>query len=311
MKPISIIEAPLSVGIGLAGTELMARTLVDKGLANRLRAEVVDGPGIADWPWVADPETGVPSPRDIGIWLCKLGTNVEREIRRQRFPVVLGGDCTVLLGSMLGAKRTGAGGLLFIDGHTDYSVPGVRQDVREPEWEPETASMDLALVTGKGKPDNLAKLDPAGPLVCEESTAVFGFRDEEQIANLGSSGPGAAGILCLSLADVRYKGFGTASAAALARAQASGRPFWIHLDLDVLDDAVMPANDHRLMDGLSIGEVVALVRRALATGHAAGINVTIFNPDLDWDGSIAQRIVDMLTAALTPPLPAAERAVNP
>jgi arginase len=71
----------------------------------------------------------------------------------------------------------------------------------------------------------------------------------------------------------------------------------------------MPANDHRLVDGLSIGEVVALVRRAVATGRAAGINVTIFNPDLDWDGSITRRIVDMLAAALAP-LPAVKRAGN-
>ena len=66
------------------------------------------------------------------------------------------------------------------------------------------------------------------------------------------------------------------------------------------DDAAMPANDHRLADGLSIGEVVAMVRRAITTGQAIGINVTIFNPDLDWDGSVARRIVDMLTAALQP-----------
>ncbi len=305
MKPISIIQAPLSVGIGLAGTELMSQTLVDNGLATRLRADVVEGPGFADWRWVADPETGVPSPKEVGDWLLKLGASVEREIRRQRFPVVLGGDCTVLLGSMLGAKRTGAGGLLFIDGHTDYSIPGVREGA----WDAETASMDLALVTGKGKPDNLAKLDPAGPLVREESTAVFGFRDDEQVAKFGGGDPRSAGILCLSLSDVRYQGFGTASAAALTRAQASGKLFWIHLDLDVLDDAVMPANDHRLADGLSIGEVVALVRRAVATDRAAGINVTIFNPDLDWDGSITRRIVDMLAAALAP-LTAVKRAGN-
>jgi arginase len=305
MKPLSIIQAPLSVGIGLAGTELMSQALLDMGLATRLKAEVVDGPGPAEWPQVLDPETGVPSPKEVGSWLLKLGSCVEREIGRRRFPVVLGGDCTVLLGSMLGAKRSGAGGLLFIDGHTDYSIPGVREGA----WDAETASMDLALVTGKGKPDNLAKLDPAGPLVNERSTAVFGFRDDDQVAKFGGGDPRAAGILCLSLADVRAVGFGTTSAAALSRVQATGKPFWIHLDLDVLDDAVMPANDHRLADGLSIGEVVALVRRALATGLAAGINVTIFNPILDWDGSVARRIVDLLGAALVP-TPLAKMAGN-
>lgn len=303
MKPLSIIEAPLSVGIGLAGTELMPQALLDAGLASRLRAEVAQGPGPADWPQIIDPETGVPSPREVGSWLLDLGSCVAREIEQGRFPVVIGGDCTVLLGSMLGAKRTGAGGLLFIDGHTDYTIPGVR----EGEWEGETASMDLALVTGKGKPVNLATLDPAGPLVSERYTAAFGFRDDAFVAKFGGGNPRAAGILCIPLADVRSVGFGSTSAAALSRVQASGKPFWIHLDLDVLDDAAMPANDHRLADGLSIGEVVALLRRAMATGHAAGINVTIFNPTLDWDGSVARRIVDMLGAALAP-APVAKKA---
>jgi arginase len=290
MKPVSIIEAPLAVGIGLAGCERMPRSLLDIGLAARLQAEVVAGPGPADWPQIADPETGVPSPKETGDWLLKLAGS---------------GDCTVLLGGMLGAKRKGAAGLLFIDGHTDYSIPGVRQGA----WDAETASMDLALVTGAGKPDNLAHLDPAGPLVSPRFTSVFGFRDDRQVAEHGGGDPRAAGIHCQSLADIRLAGFGTSSAAAIERALASGKPFWIHLDLDVLDDAIMPANDHRLTDGLSIGEVVAMVRRAVATGQAAGINVTIFNPDLDWDGSIARQIVDMLTAALTA-APALRKAGN-
>jgi arginase len=305
MKPISIIEAPLAVGVGLAGTERMARTLLDVGLASRLNAEVAVGPGPADWPQIADPETGVPSPKEAGAWLVKLAGSVEREIGRGRFPVVLGGDCTVLLGGMLGAKRCGAAGLLFIDGHTDYTVPGVRQGA----WDAETASMDLALVTGAGKPENLAHLDPAGPLVSTRYTSVFGFRDDDQVAKHGGGDPRAAGIHCQSLQDIRIAGFGTSSANALDRVLSSGKPFWIHLDLDVLDDAAMPANDHRLADGLSIGEVVAMVRRAIATGKAAGINVTIFNPDLDWDGSVARRIVNMLTAALQP-APSLRRAGN-
>jgi arginase len=305
MKPISIIEAPLAVGIGLAGTERMAGSLLDIGFAGRLGADVVAGPGPADWPQTPDPETGVPNPSAVGRWLLKLADGVEREIGRGHFPVILGGDCTVLLGGMLGAKRKGAAGLLFIDGHTDYTVPGVRQGA----WDAETASMDLALVTGAGKPENLARLDPAGPLVSTAYTSVFGFRDDDQVAKHGGGDPRAAGIHCQSLQDIRIAGFGTSSDNALRRVLSSGKPFWIHLDLDVLDDAVMPANDHRLADGLSIGEVVAMVRRAIATGQAAGINVTIFNPDLDWDGSVARRIADMLVAALSP-APALRRASN-
>jgi arginase len=60
----------------------------------------------------------------------------------------------------------------------------------------------------------------------------------------------------------------------------------------------MPAVDYRLPDGLSVGEIVEAIRRAMNTGRVRGVNVTIYNPTLDWDGSQAKLLVDLLGAAL-------------
>ena len=65
-----------------------------------------------------------------------------------------------------------------------------------------------------------------------------------------------------------------------------------------LHDDVMSAVDYRLPDGLSVGEVVETIRRAMKTGRVRGVNVTIYNPTLDWDGSQAKLLVDLLGAAL-------------
>ena len=76
--------------------------------------------------------------------------------------------------------------------------------------------------------------------------------------------------------------------------------FWVHLDVDVLDDAVMPAVDYRLPDGLTWEELTAVLGTAVAGGHATGLDITIFNPTLDADGRVARSLVDALAAALTP-----------
>ena len=74
--------------------------------------------------------------------------------------------------------------------------------------------------------------------------------------------------------------------------------YWVHLDVDVLDDAVMPAVDYRLPGGLSWTELESVLRTALADERAVGFDVTIFNPRLDPDGSIAARLVECLRRGL-------------
>jgi arginase len=74
--------------------------------------------------------------------------------------------------------------------------------------------------------------------------------------------------------------------------------FWVHLDADVLDDRVMPAVDYRLEGGLSFEELSQVLRVLKASGRAVGIDVTIFNPKFDADGSIARQLVDAIAAGL-------------
>lgn len=81
--------------------------------------------------------------------------------------------------------------------------------------------------------------------------------------------------------------------------------FWIHIDCDVLDDAVMPAVDYRIPGGLGWDELALAVRAAVGSGRAQGMEITIFNPRLDNDGSIASALVACLAKGLgRDPLPA-------
>jgi arginase len=100
---------------------------------------------------------------------------------------------------------------------------------------------------------------------------------------------------------VRALGIAAAASQAVAILRKNQlEKFWIHLDADVLDDAIMPAVDYRLAGGLSWDELSAALKVLMASGQAVGINIGIFNPHLDTDGAIARRFAATLIAGLSP-----------
>jgi arginase len=158
--------------------------------------------------------------------------------------------------------------------------------------------MDLALATGRG-PEIVANLEGRGPLVRDEDVVHFGRRDAEEAAQAGSQRIEETAIALLDLATVRTDGVERATIDGLRRLV---RPeldgFWIHVDCDALDDAVMPAVDYRLPDGLSWSELETAIGLAVSTGRVVGIEVTIFNPRLDPDGALAGALVGCLARSL-------------
>ena len=157
--------------------------------------------------------------------------------------------------------------------------------------------MDLALATGHG-PALLTNLEGRGPLVRVEDTVAFGVRDGDEQRQY-SSQPLPPAILALELATVRAMGIDRAVTVALDRVAAPALDgFFIHLDADCLDDSIMPAVDYRLAGGLSSDEVAPILQSAIARGRVAGLEVTIYNPALDADGSAGRDLTDMLVRAL-------------
>ena len=189
------------------------------------------------------------------------------------FPVVLGGDCSILLGSMLALRRRGRFALLFVDGHADFFQP-------EAEPKGEAASMDLAFATGHG-PAKLTNLEGRAPLVREDDAVAFGYRDHDDQRESGSQ-PLPPDLLSIDLPAIRDIGIEEAARRAIEHVTRDGpEGFFIHFDADCLDDAIMPAVEFRIPGGLSRAEAVTVLRMALATGKAVGIEVTIYNPHLD------------------------------
>ena len=160
--------------------------------------------------------------------------------------------------------------------------------------------MELALATGRG-PAVVTDIEGRGPLVRDEDIMVLGRRDAADAEAHGSQRIEDTAIAMTDLEAVRAAGIEAAAARAMARlARTRLEGIWIHLDADVLDDAVMPAVDYRMPDGLSWDELAAVLRAGVSSGRAVGINITIFNPKLDRDGSIARAFRDVLARGLKP-----------
>ncbi|WP_343717275.1 arginase family protein [Inquilinus sp.] len=279
------------LGLFPKGVERLPEALLGAGLADRLGARRAGRVEPPPYDPRRDPATGLLNPAGIAAYSIALADAVGLVLGAGEVPVVLGGDCSILLGCLLPLRRRGRFGLLFLDGHADFYQP-------EAEPNGEAASMDLALATGRGP---ALVTDPEGlrPLVRDEDVVAFGIRDAEDAARFGSQRIEDSGIELLDLAAIRRSGLEAGLERALdwlTRPELLG--FWLHLDADVLDDAVMPAVDYRMPGGLSFDELAMVLSAAVASGRLAGIDITIFNPALDPDGTIAAAFADAIARGL-------------
>ena len=286
-----VVQAPSGLGLRAAGVEGLGDALVRHGLARALGARIVAVVAPPPASGVRDPVSGVLNAREVVAYAVALADAVGVALDAGDVPLVLGGDCSVLLGGALALRRRGGGGLLFLDGHADFYQPSA-----EPSGE--AASMDLALVTGHGPPA-VGDLEGRAPLIRAEDAVIMGFRDAEEQAQDGSQ-PLPGTLLALDLAAVREAGALAAAERAVAHLARPDAPehFWVHFDADVLDDAVMPAVDYRQPGGLSPDEVATVLAVAVATGRVAGVEVTIYNPALDPDGTARAALTGALLRGL-------------
>lgn len=294
----AIIEAPSVLGLFPRGVEQLPGALLRAGLADAIGARRAGRVASPPYDPRRDPATGVLNPTGLRDYALDLAEAVADVLDYGDFPIALGGDCSIVLGTMLALRRRGRYGLLFIDAHADFYQP-------EAEPNGEAASMDLALVTGRG-PDLLTDIEGRGPLVREDDVVQFGRRDAHEADDAGSQRIEDTPIRVIDLEAIRERGIERAARDAiehLTRHEIDG--FWIHIDCDVLDDAVMPAVDYRIPGGLGWDELALAVRAAVGSGRAQGMEITIFNPRLDNDGSIASALVACLAKGLgRDPLPA-------
>ena len=294
-RSIVVVDAPTNVGLSppgpgrVPGVYVLASALRANGIVSRLGA--TDGGTVVSPPYKPeiDPSTGVLGGEALRSFSLDLAELVGAVVQEGKFPFVLGGDCSILIGNMLALRRRGRFGLVFIDGHLDFRHPGNSELVGA------AAGADLALVSGRG-PDRLANIDGLEPLVRDDDIVALGEREDyPEWRDIHETD-----ITVWDLWKMRSLGVNRVALKTLEKMESSGvEGFWVHLDADVLDDAIMPAVDSRQPDGLSYTELIEFLRPLLGSPLATGMQVTIFDPELDRDGKIAAKFTDALIEALS------------
>ena len=204
-------------------------------------------------------------------------------------PLVVGGDCSILLGILPALRDRGPVGLWFLDGHPDFA-DGTTSDTGE------TADMELAVLTGAGAAPLVALGGPE-PLVPADRIVLMGHRtvglDPASAAETARLPPELRRIDAATLvADP-----GAAARDADTWLTDDG-PVWLHVDLDVLDPGALPAVTYPQRGGPGWAELAAVLAPLARSSRLAGISVADFRPDLDPGGDLAARVVALLADVL-------------
>ena len=287
----AVIEAPSVLGLFPGGVERLPEALLAAGLADRLGARHagrVEPPPYDDR---RDPETLLLNPGGIASFSRDLADAVAAVLDAGEFPVVLGGDCSIVLGCLLALRRRDRHGLLFLDGHADFYQP-------EAEPNGEVASMELALATGRG-PAILSDLDGLGPLVRDTDVVVFGRRDGSEAEANGSRRVEDTDIRMVDLDEIRAHG--CADRAGCPPGTCPDPSCRVSGCTSTRTSSTTTSCPPSTTGSPAGSPGTSWPRRSnthVASDRSRGLSVTIFNPDLDPDGTIARSFVDALVRAL-------------
>jgi arginase len=186
---------------------------------------------------------------------------------------------------------------VHVDGHSDFFHPG-NYDTKARLGS--AAGMDLALATGRGENLLTKWPDLDGPLVADEDAIQAGERDAEDADYDKYYGDIVrTAITRLTIQQIRREGIPRTGERILARLAERGLDrAWVHVDLDVLDEKVMNAVDSPGTPGFDFAQLAELLRTLIGSGRVIGLDVCIYDPDLDPGHRFAKPIVDCLADAL-------------
>jgi arginase len=290
---IAIVSAPSNLGLrppvagGVPGAGKAPEALREAGLFARLMSAGARDAGVVLAGRYVDDDAVRPPGRvrnedAIIDHARRLAGRVSQVLDAGDRPLVLGGDCSILLGIGLALSQRGPAGLVHVDGHTDFRHPGNNEACAS------VAGEDLAAAVGLHRPA-IADIDGAGPYFEPRRAVHLGHRDDDEGAEE------ARGVLGLVVSSREVIAAGPADVAVRAVATAGGG-FWLQVDVDVLDPAVMPAVDSPDAGGLGASQLIELL--AGLAPQAVGASVTVFDPDLDPDGRYAHVVAELIESGL-------------
>lgn len=288
MKEICMVEFPSNLGLKepQPGKEPGVKNLPDWFWKHHLHKIIAPSNTIRlDAPRYSnhkDAETQILNANALVDYAREQAYLINNLLSQNKFPFILGGDCSILLGSAIALKQKGNYGLFYLDGHTDF------MDISLSETGG-VGGMAASIVTGNGH-EKLTNILNLKPYIKEENLWCVGNREyddtyENEIRNSAAT--------YFSLAELRKQGISNCAQLFLSQIQDKNLDgFWLHIDVDVLNDSIMPCVDSRTPDGLTYNEFNELTSHLFQSNKLSGLEITILDPDLDKTGQYTKDFVE-------------------
>jgi arginase len=276
-RPLGLIGVPTSAGAFAPGQEQAPRALRDAGLVEALERSGISVHDHGDgdvWRW--RPDRARPRAQNLEQVVAIVRDTADRvagAVAADEVTLVLGGDCTVGMGTVSGHVDAGGSlGLIYFDAHADLNLPDAVPEGAL-DW------MGLAHMLGEtGAAPELANAGARAPLLDPEQVVLFGW-DPGQATDFERE---AIGRLALPVVAVDEVAAGPERAATRARELVESRcdRLLVHFDVDVIDFTDVPLSENwGRNQGLAYDSALRALRQLLTTPRLAGLTVTELNPD--------------------------------
>jgi arginase len=231
-------------------------------------------------------QNGILSYDSLVSMVYSVRNSVKDALEKNRFPLVIGGDCPILLGCLVATRDVYQScGLFFVDGHEDAYPPDVSPTG-------EAADMELGLALGMNTNSLSPKLANLLPLVEKKNVCLLGPRDKKTIQDYGVESLMGQTLFYDDL-SIKNQNLDELIKNQIEKMHDQVNRWWLHVDLDVLNSDSMPAVDYPQPGGIN-WNTLEKITIPLLSGACAGLNVTIYNPDLDPTATYAKQIVRYL-----------------
>jgi len=296
-KTIRIIAVPMDLGASRRGTDMGPSALRIAGLGAAIRDM---GYSLEREEDIAVPAMETRSVEDINarfkpqiLDVCtQLGERVRAILGGGQFPLVIGGDHSIAMGTVSGAAahfrdRGEEMGLIWFDAHGDMNVPGVSPSGN-------IHGMPLAHLLGRGDPD-LAGILGFSPKVNPKKVALIGIRDidagERKIIH-------ESGIHVFTMRDIDEIGMAKVARQAMEIVTEGTGGFHVSFDVDGCDPSVIPGSGTLVPGGIRFREAHLLLEYCADSHKMTSLEVVELNPFLDQGNVSAERTIHLITSAL-------------
>lgn len=290
IKEIHIIECPSNLGLKEPypgkepGVKHLPGWLKKQGLYDRLPVAGITRLDPPVYTMHLDVTSGVRNADAIVNYALKQNKLLASEIEKGSLPFIIGGDCSILLGPLLTLRQKGDYALFYLDGHTDFMWPALSKTGG-------AGGMVAAFAAGRG-PEKLTNILNLKPYIREEQIWCVGNREYVDWYEAAVEHSKATYV---PLSKLREKGIKHHVESFIKQIYTENlNGFWVHFDVDVLNDLVMPAVDSRTPDGLQYEELHEVLIPLLGDPKIAGLTLTILDPDLDPKGLYTREFVDQM-----------------